>query len=94
MKISFENILIAAIYILAGIYALSTSGLALAKLDIKIPGLYQLGILISNKLYGRVKSSNFGEEMSNRKKVVRYAIFWLFIGLVALAGGVFLLFVS
>lgn len=85
-------ILITIIYFIIGSYSILTGILALANKSIKIPGFYQLGVFISNFLYGKGRTSNFEEEMADRKKAVRYAIFWIVIGLVALAGGVFLLF--
>ena len=94
MNISFENVIIAIIYFLAGIYALLTGIFALANLNIKIPGFYQFGELLAKKLRGKAKTTNFEQDMMDRKKAIRYGIFWIFIGLVALAGGVFLLLVK
>jgi hypothetical protein len=94
MHISFQNIIIAAIYFLAGIYALLTGIFALTRLDVKIPGFYQFGVFISKKVHRKDKLTSFENDMMDRKKVIRYGIFWIFIGVIALAGGIFLLFAS
>jgi|PlaIllAssembly_1097288.scaffolds.fasta_scaffold1340353_1 hypothetical protein len=93
MNSSSENIIIAVIYFIAGIYALLTGIGALANLNIKIPGFYQFGIFLSNKLRGKEKINNFEIDIMERRKAIRYGIFWIFIGLISIAGGVFLLFV-
>ena len=87
------TIAITIISLIAGMYSVLTGILALAKRDIKIPGFYQLGIFIFNLLYGKASLTNFEKEMMNPKKSVRYGIFWILTGLVALVIGVFFLFV-
>lgn len=87
-----QAIIIVVIYFIGGIYSILTGILALAKMNIKIPGFYQLGVFISNVLFGKVRTSNFEKEMMDPKKVIRYGIFWILMGLIALAGGIFLLF--
>jgi hypothetical protein len=83
---------IAIIYFIGATYSILIGIFALTKRDIKIPGLYQLGLFLSKLILGKAKTSNFEKEMMDPHKVVRYAIFWILIGLVFLAGGVFLLF--
>jgi hypothetical protein len=99
MSISSNNddnlsIVIAIIYFIGGIYSILTGIFALAKVNIKIPGFYQLGIFISNLIFGKAKTSNFEKEMLDENKVIKYAIFWILSGLILLAGGVFLLLVK
>ncbi len=89
-----QAVIIAVIYFIGGIYSILTGILALAKMNIKIPGFYQLGVFISNLLFGKDRASNFEQEMMDRKKAIRYGIVWILIGIVTLAGGIFLLFVS
>ena len=91
MNIPYENIIIAIIYLFAGIYSLLTGLLALAKMNIKLPGLYRFGIYLSRKVRGQEKVASFENDMLDRKKVIRYGIFWILIGLIALAGGIFVL---
>jgi hypothetical protein len=91
MNISYENIIIAIIYLLIGIYSLVTGILALAKRDIRVPGFYQFGAIILRKVRGQDKVARFENDMLDRKKVIRYGIFWIFMGLIALAGGIFVL---
>jgi hypothetical protein len=91
MNNSYENIIIAIIYFLAGIYSLLTGVLALIKRDIKIPGFYRFGAFISEKIRGKDKVTSFENDMKDRKKAIKYGIFWVFIGLIALSGGIFVL---
>lgn len=94
MNMSSENIIIAALYLVAGIYALLTGILALAKKDIKVPGFYQFGVFLTKVIYGEDRATSFENDMKDRKKAIRYGVFWIFMGLVALAGGIFVLFVA
>lgn len=89
-----EAIIFALISFLGGIYSIITGLLALANMNIKIPGFYPFGTFISNILYGKKKVSKFEEEMMDRKKAVRYGIFWILIGLASLSIGVFFLFAT
>lgn len=97
MDASPENyfvIFIALLYLVGGLYLILTGILTLAKRKMKIPGFYQLGVLISNILYGSAKVARFEEDILDRKKAIRYSILWILIGLVSTAGGIFLLFVE
>lgn len=92
--INNEAIIFALISFLGGIYSIMTGLLALANTNIKIRGFYQFGVFISNMLYGKEKVSRFEEEMMDRKKAVRYGIFWILIGLASTAIGIFFLFAT
>jgi hypothetical protein len=94
MHITYENIIIATICFLAGLYLLLTGIFALAKKDIKFPGFYRFGSFISRQVLGQDKLTRFENDMLDRNKAIRYAILWIFGGLIALAGGIFVLFAA
>ena len=94
MNTSYENIIISAIYFLASIYALLTGIFVLAKMDTKFPGFYQFGIFISKIVRGKNTVTSFENDLMDRKKAIRYGVFWILIGLIALAGGVFVFFAA
>jgi hypothetical protein len=94
MNISYENIIISTIYFLAGSYLLLTGIFALAKKNIKFPGFYRLGSFMSRNVVGEERSTRFENDMMDRQKVIRFAVFWILIGLIALAGGIFVLFAT
>jgi hypothetical protein len=94
MNASYENIIIAGIYFLGGIYALLTGILALANMDIKLPGFYQFGVFMTKILRGEDEVTRFENNMKDRKKAIRYGIILTLIGLIMLAGAIFVLFVA
>ena len=86
------TIVIALICFLGGIYALLAGVSTLSHMNIKIPGFYQFAILISNRFYGKDKTSRIEKEIAeDHKKAFRQGVFWILIGLIACANGVFLL---
>lgn len=93
-SVNYYNLIIATIPLLAGTFLLITGFLALANTDIKIRGLYEFGVFISSKLYGKEKIQIFEEEMKDRKTVVRYGLIWIFGGLASIIIGLFFLFVT
>ena len=92
MNITFEKITIATLYLIAGIYSLLTGILALANKDIRLPGFYRLGVFITKIISREDEVTRFEADMKDRKKAIRYGILWTLIGLIALAGGIFVLF--
>jgi len=95
MNLSPENyftIGVAILYLLGGLYLILTGILALSNREIKIPGLYQLGVLISKIMFGPNRAASFEKDMLDRKKAIRYSVFWILIGLVSVAGAIFLIF--
>jgi hypothetical protein len=94
MNLSFENIIISTLYLVGGIYSLLTGILALAKRDIRLPGFYRLGVFLTKIIQGEDKVTSFETDMRDRKKVIRYGIFWILIGFAFLAGAVFVLFAA
>ena len=83
--------IIAIIYCIGGLYSLISGIFAIANIDMKIPLVYEVGVFISNLLYGKKKTQNFENELNDPKKRIRFGIFMCLIGLLFLGGSVYLL---
>jgi len=91
---TYQVVVMAIISFMTGVYAIWTGILTISKGNIKIPGLYNLGIFISKKIRGETQTAKVEKDLNDPKTAMKYVIFWLLIGLAFLAGSFVLLFVQ
>ena len=87
-----QIVIIAVIYFTAGLFALATGASAVNYSNLKIPVLYELGTLISRLIHGKAKMDQFEKNLSDPNKSKRYGFFMLAVGMLFVAGGIYLLF--
>ncbi len=87
-----QSVLIAAIYLIAGLYAFVTGISSIRCTNLRVPIFYELGILISKLVHGKNKTVQFNDELSDPKKALKYGVFMIVIGLIFVSGSLYLLF--
>jgi hypothetical protein len=88
----YQIVVMAMVSCMTGGYAIWAGISVLKKENIKISGPYKLGAFISNVIRGKAHTSKVETDLDDPKIAMRYGIFWLLIGFIFLAGGVFILF--
>ena len=83
--------IVVIIYFIGGLYLLITGILIIANVDLSLTIVYKIGVFISNLVQGKKKTQNFESDMKNPRKRVRIGVLMCFIGLLFLAGGIYLL---
>jgi hypothetical protein len=84
--------IIAIIYCIGGIYGVWMGLLGITNSNMKIPGLYQFGILISNLVNGKVKTAQFEKDMDDPKKKMKTGIMFLCFSILFFGLSIFLIF--